>query len=62
MMEEYQYSYFKALESDICLKEKQTYSVVKRSVLSADMNKVDNDDDVFLPIMNKPIIGHKIKQ
>lgn len=57
MMEEYQYSYFKALESDICLTEKQTYSVVKKSVLSSDMKKVNNDDDVFLPVMNKPIIG-----
>ncbi|QQQ27815.1 hypothetical protein [Chryseobacterium indoltheticum] len=50
------YSVFEPLKEDITLTETQTYSVVKKVVLSKDMRKIDNDSDMYYPIANKPIM------
>ena len=52
----YQFSLFETLKEDLCLTEKQTFTVVKKSVLSTSMKKTDNDSDIFFPIMNKPVM------
>ncbi|KQT16342.1 hypothetical protein ASG31_12555 [Chryseobacterium sp. Leaf404] len=55
-LNEYQFSPFQTLSNDLCLTEKLTYTVIKKSVLSADMKKKDSDSDVFLPLFNKPVL------
>jgi len=52
----YPYSSFEPLQEDLCLTEKLTYTVVKKSVLSTSMKRTDSDSDVFLPIFNKPVL------
>ncbi|MBD8084035.1 hypothetical protein [Chryseobacterium caseinilyticum] len=55
-LSEYYYSSFETLNEDLCLTEKLTYTVVKKSVLSTSMRTTDSDSDVFLPIYNKPVL------
>lgn len=52
----YAYSQFQPLEQDLCLKEKQTFTIVKKSVLSTKMRKTDSDSDIFFPTINKPVM------
>lgn len=58
-LSEYSYSSFETLNKDLCLTEKLTYTVVKKSVLSTKMRTADSDSDVFLPIYNKPVLQQR---
>lgn len=55
-LDEYSFSLFETLKEDLCLTEKQTYTVVNKSVLSTSMRKKDSDSDVFMPVINKPVL------
>lgn len=58
-VDEHAYSLFETLEEDLKLTEIQTYTVIKNSILSKDFRKIDNDSDVFFPVVNKPIMDQE---
>lgn len=55
-LESYGFSVYALLQEDLNLNEKQTYTVVKKSVFSKSMRKIDHDADVFFPVVNKPVM------
>lgn len=56
-LDETPYSVLCALENDLVLQEKQEYTVVKSSVLSNDLRRINNDANMYLPVTDKPVMG-----
>lgn len=57
VMTAYSYSTLCALDGNLVLQEKQEYTIVKNSVLSSDLRRVDNDESMILPVTDKPIMA-----
>lgn len=58
-VDETPYSVLCALEHDLVLQEKQEYTLMKSSVISKDLNRIDNDANMFLPVTDKPVMGQE---
>lgn len=55
-LEEYPYSILAEMEDDLKLFEKQQYTLVKTSVLSKDLRKINNNSDINFPVATQPVL------
>lgn len=56
LLEEYCYSVLADMSQDLKLFEKQEYTIVKTSVLSKDLRKINKNSDINFPIATQPLL------